>query len=119
VQASEIPWVNTFHHYIMPIALIVDWLIQPPSSRLTAKNVLVWFGLPIAYLTYTLIRGALTNFYPYGFLSPDIQHGYGGVALYCGVMLVGFLIIGFVIVWISHWLQKMRFYKALYGTAFA
>ena len=118
VQASEIPWVNTFHHYIMPVVLIVDWIVQPPSSKLSPKAVLLWFILPVVYLAYTLIRGVFTNFYPYGFLNPHVQHGYGGVAIYCVVMLVAFLAFGFIFMLMGNFLSKLRLYRRLYGTSF-
>lgn len=26
-----LPWVNTVHHYIMPVVVVLDWLYQPPK----------------------------------------------------------------------------------------
>ena len=107
-QASEIPWVNIFHHYIMPIALVIDWLIQPPASKLSIKSSLLWLTLPVVYLAYALIRGAVTDFYPYEFLNPVEMNGYTGVFLYCGVMIVAYVILGALAVIIGNLLRRKQ-----------
>ncbi len=58
-------WVNVLLHYLMPIAVIVDWLYQPPGSMLRAKQLPVWFIFPLGYLLYSLIRGPIAHWYPY------------------------------------------------------
>ena len=30
---SLLPWINTWLHYVMPIAVVADWLIQPPRQH--------------------------------------------------------------------------------------
>lgn len=32
-----LPWVNFVLHYVMPVAIVLDWLLQRPNSRLKAK----------------------------------------------------------------------------------
>lgn len=92
-----LPWINTVHHYIMPIAALIDWMLQPPRFKISLKTTLVWLVFPAVYVTYSLIRGAATGFYPYPFFSPQIQAGYGGVALYCAAMLIAFLGVGLLV----------------------
>ena len=46
--------------------------------RLTFRRALVWVVFPMAYLAYSLVRGAITGWYPYPFLDPR-EHGYTGV----------------------------------------
>ena len=74
----------------MPVVLVADWLIDPPRHRLSFRIGLAWLLYPLAYLVYTLIRGARVDWYPYPFLDVS-RHGYGGVLLNCAVMLVGFV----------------------------
>lgn len=88
-----LPWVNIVHHYVMPIVVVLDWIIWPPQRKLGWKAVPLWMIFPIVYVIYSLIRGAIVGFYAYPFFSPVVQGGYGGVALYCAIMLVGFLIL--------------------------
>ncbi|MGF2715467.1 Pr6Pr family membrane protein [Bacillus cereus] len=78
---TAIPWVNTVLHYIMPLAMILDWVINPPTKAVTWKQAASWLVFPLLYVIYSLIRGPFVNWYPYPFLDPRIG-GYGRVLLY-------------------------------------
>ncbi|HKX72883.1 MAG TPA: Pr6Pr family membrane protein [Candidatus Saccharimonadales bacterium] len=91
------PWVNIVTHIIMPVAVIADWLFQPPLSKITFKRALLWLIFPGVYLVYSLIRGSIVGWYPYPFLNPEKVDGYGGVAVYCAAILVAFLALGWLL----------------------
>ena len=57
-----------------------------------------WLAYPLAWVSYTMIRGALTDRYPYPFLDPA-NGGYGTVAVYCVAILVGVLLAMGAIMW--------------------
>jgi hypothetical protein len=81
-----LPWVNYVLHYVMPVAIVLDWLLSPPASRLRSRSVFLAMVFPSVYLTYVILRGADTGWYPYPFLNPANVGGYGGVATYaCGI----------------------------------
>jgi FAR-17a/AIG1-like protein len=81
-----LPWVNYALHYVMPVAIVLDWLLSPPDSRLKSRSVLLAMVFPSAYLIYVILRGADIGWYPYPFLNPAKVGGYGGVATYaCGI----------------------------------
>ena len=80
---TALPWVNNLVHRIMPLVLVIDWLLNPPSFRFTRPAIPGWLVFPLLWLIYTLIRGPIVDWYPYPFLNPDRVNGYGGVALYC------------------------------------
>ncbi|MDQ3185915.1 MAG: Pr6Pr family membrane protein [Pseudomonadota bacterium] len=85
---SLLPWVNTVLHYIMPVAVVLEWLLYPPNARLGTRQLLLCQGFPLLYLSYLLIRGANVGWYPYPFLDPATVGGYGNVALYViGIVL--------------------------------
>jgi hypothetical protein len=69
------------------VVVIADWLIDPPATRLTMRQGLLWLSFPLLWIIYTLIRGAIVHFYPYPFLNPT-NGGYVSVALYCVAILV-------------------------------
>jgi hypothetical protein len=94
---SLMPWVNTVTHYVMPIAVTLDWLYQPTKSDLAFNQIPYWLIFPLIYLAYTLVRGAIVGWYPYPFLNPANVGGYGGVALYSLAIIVLFLIISWVL----------------------
>lgn len=77
-----LPWVNFVLHYVMPVAIVLDWLLAPPACRLNPKCVLLAIVFPSLYLAYVIVRGASTGWYPYPFLNPENVGGYGAVAAY-------------------------------------
>ncbi len=85
---DSIPWTNTVLHRAMPIAIALDWLIDPPRpvpARLRA--VLAWMAFPVLYIAYTLIRDPLAHWYPYFFVNPHHSGGYLWVAV--NVLAIG------------------------------
>ena len=91
-MSASLLWTNTVLHQLSPILLFLDWLVVPPTSSLTFRRVLWWLVYPIAYLVYTLIRGAFIDWYPYPFLTPDVVGGYDGVLAYAAAITVGVLV---------------------------
>ena len=77
---TAVPWDNIVLHYIMPVALLVDWLIDKPNKSIAFKKSLVWLIYPVIYVVYSLTRGHFVDWYPYPFLDPNIN-GYVGVLL--------------------------------------
>ena len=67
---TTIPIVNITLHYVMPAFVLLDWLIFPPQKKLALKPALLWLIYPLFYLAYSLVRGAIVNWYPYPFINP-------------------------------------------------
>lgn len=86
-----LPAVNVVVHYLMPAAVLADWLVDPPQTKLALRQGLRWLGIPVAYVIYILVRGSLIHWYPYPFLSPAVN-GYGHVAIYCAGISIAFVI---------------------------
>jgi len=105
LESNVIPWVNIVVHYIMPTAIVLDWLIDPPQTTLTARDGLSWISLPIAYLAYTLARGSLAHWYPYPFLDVD-RIGYGSVSTYCAVFLATAVVFALTLVVVANKLRR-------------
>ncbi len=87
---TPVPWINTVLHYVMPLALLADWLIVPPKRRIAFGQALVWLLFPLAYVAYSLIRGSIVGWYPYPFLNANEQ-SYGQIAVTGLVILAGLL----------------------------
>lgn len=82
------PWVNAVVHEVMPVAVVLDWLADPPRTALGLRAAAYWLIYPLAYLVYTLVRGPIVDWYPYPFLDPAVD-GYGGVAAHgLGILVV-------------------------------
>jgi hypothetical protein len=96
---TALAWVNTVVHTLMPLAVMADWLLDPPRSRITFRDGLVWLVYPLAWTAYTLVRGPIAGWYPYPFLDPA-NGGYGTVALY----VVAILVFGVALCWLVSWI---------------
>ena len=101
-----LPWVNFVLHYLMPVVMVLDWLYQPPNTRLAFARTWLWLIFPFLYVVYSLIRGSLVGFYPYPFFNPTKSGGYGGVALYCVAILILYLILIWLIMLIGNWRKR-------------
>ena len=71
-ELTKFPWDNLVLHYILPMAVLLDWYIDAPKREIHFKQGLIWLIFPITYFCYTLFRGYLSNWYPYPFLDPRI-----------------------------------------------
>ena len=98
---TAIPWVNSVLHELMPIVIVIDWLLDPPSRTLTYRQAALWLLYPLAWLAYTLVKGPIADWYPYPFLDPAIG-GYGRVALYSIAIFVVVYAICAAVVWIGN-----------------
>ncbi len=89
-HAPAYPWVNAILHYLMPVAVTLDWLLDPPSVRLDpARTLVMWMAFPLLYVLYTLARGAIVDWYPYFFVNPHRSGGYLLVAGDCLAVGIG------------------------------
>jgi uncharacterized membrane protein len=77
--------------------VVADWLVNPPQRELSVGRALWLVVVPVVYTVYTLIRGPIAHWYPYPFFNPDRVGGYGGVAVYCAVLLVAFVVLALVV----------------------
>lgn len=80
-ELTAVPIDNLILHYIMPVVLLLDWIIDQPKRKIAYRLALLWLAYPITYAVCSLIRGSNSGFYPYPFLNPD-NSGYGTVFLY-------------------------------------
>lgn len=95
---TAVPWVNLVLHYIIPIVMIVDWLIDLPPFRIRVGQAMIWLLYPILYLAYSLIRGPIVDWYPYPFLDPRPE-GYVPVIVTSIAIAIGALILAVVMSW--------------------
>lgn len=67
-------------HVAVPLLVTVGWLGFGPWPRIGRTDLGAFLVLPAIWLAYTLVRGAVVDWYPYPFLDVDL-HGYGYVAV--------------------------------------
>jgi hypothetical protein len=88
------PWVNSLLHIVVPIAVVIDWFIDRPTTPITRADLVRLQLLPALYLAYVLLRGNTTGWYPYPFLNPANVGGAGGVAVYAVAIAAAFAVAG-------------------------
>jgi hypothetical protein len=106
-ELTAVPWDNTVLHYVMPIAILLDWLLIGPAAAVPFRQALLWLVVPLAYAAYTLVRGALVGFYPYQFFDPAVN-GYSGVLLTCLVIGLCLVLLTFLVAAGPGWIARAR-----------
>jgi len=82
-------WPGEIMHVWFPIYIALDWLLAPGRPRLRWSALGVVVAYPLAWLAFTLIRGAVDGWYPYPFLDPAT--GWMSVLLYI-LVITGFVV---------------------------
>lgn len=80
-------WVDVIVHEIGPLVVFLDWILAPPERRPVIRDVVGWLVFPIVYVTYSLIRGPIADWYPYPFLDPNLDGGAAKVAIMVVVLV--------------------------------
>jgi hypothetical protein len=95
-----LPWVDTVLHRVMPIALVIDWVLDPPAHPIAWSTAAWWLAFPVAWLAYTLVRGPIVDWYPYPFVDP--REGVPALLAYLGGMTVGFVALIVLVTWVGN-----------------
>lgn len=96
---------NALLHYLAPTLTVLGWLLFGPRPRIDRRT-LAWCAIwPVAYIAYTLMHGALADWYPYPF-TDVVEHGYA-VVLRNGLgVLIVLTIIGALFLWLDGALHR-------------
>ena len=84
-------------HKLVPILYVGYWLVFEPHGRVRWRAALMWLIYPAVYLAYSLVRGAMTGWYPYPFLDVGTT-GYARVLVQSGLLLVVFLMMSALVI---------------------
>jgi hypothetical protein len=96
------PWPGEIMHVWIPIFFVVDWLVSPGRPALPWKAIGIAVIYPIAWVTFTLVRGSIDGWFPYPFLEPST--GVVSVALY--VVGISAFVIGLAA--LAIWYSRVR-----------
>ncbi|HXG25362.1 MAG TPA: Pr6Pr family membrane protein [Candidatus Binatia bacterium] len=97
----QLAWVDFVLHKLTPIVIVADWLLDPPTVRLTRRDALGWLIYPLVWLGYTMVRGALVDWYPYPFLNPA-NGGDAQVAVTSLVILAAGTVVCLFFAWLGN-----------------
>lgn len=85
---------NEIIHTYAPILASIEYLISIKAFRIKLKAFLWVAVFPLTWLVLSVIRGSLTNWWPYWFINPNGEAGLGGMLTYIGAITVFFLVLG-------------------------
>ena len=74
-------------HVVVPLLAVVGWMVFGPRGKAERSLLLPSLIYPVGWLIYTLVRGAVANWYPYPFLDVRL-HGYPAALLACAGVAV-------------------------------
>jgi len=72
-------------HIVVPVMALIGWVVFGPRDRIDRFDLLTFLVVPVVWLAYTFVRGAIVDWYPYPFLDVN-QHGYVAVGAICFVI---------------------------------
>lgn len=106
---------NGLNHCVLPILFILDWFMFYERGKARWTWPLLSIFPPFLYVIYILIRARILEItgrraaviYPYFFLNLD-NLGWAGFLRWMAILLVAFLILGYVLCLLDQWLGKRR-----------
>ncbi|SAL11790.1 Pr6Pr family membrane protein [Caballeronia telluris] len=93
--------VNECLHTFVPVLAALFWVFFVPRFHLTVRQCLLWLVYPLAYLCVTLLRGSVSDFYPYPFIDVG-ELGYPHVLANATLLVLAFLTLMGVFIAINH-----------------
>lgn len=99
-------FIDTMLHTVIPIAFAAFWIVFVPKAGLRNGHILEWLVLPFVYCIYAMIRAQFDGEYPYFFLNLT-ELGITRTALNILGLLIAFAVIGALIVWVAHWIDRI------------
>ncbi|NAZ87805.1 Pr6Pr family membrane protein [Kineococcus indalonis] len=94
-------WINATVHYVSPVATVLGWLMFGPRPRLDRRTLLLAFAWPVAWVAWTFAHGAVTGWYPYGFLDAGAL-GLAPALLATGAVLAAGVVLALVLRALDH-----------------
>lgn len=100
-------FANNLLHYVIPLLAIIFWLIFEEGKSYRFFYPLLWAVYPLSYAVVSVIRGAITGFFPYWFLNPAAAYpnGIGSyLNLFIFTLVVGLIFIAteYLMVFLNH-----------------
>ena len=98
-------FADLLFHTVSPVLGVLGWLIFGPRRLVDRRVVALAMLYPLAWLAFTLVRGAVIGWYPYPFVDVDAL-GYARVALNCVGITALFLVLAVALLGIDRLLTR-------------
>ena len=94
-------------HVAVPVLYFIYWLIFILKGTLNWKDGIAWTYFPLAYLTYSLIRGHFVSWYPYPFLDVN-ELGYLQVFINVVFIVIAFVIFSSLMIGFNKLMKRKK-----------
>jgi len=98
-RSGNFQWNNFILHLAGPLFIFSWWLLFPPRKAISYAGSILWLTGPLVYIVYTIIHGALTNWYPYSFLDPAKTNGNHQMTINLFLSAIGFIVLCQLVAW--------------------
>ncbi|MDF2997489.1 MAG: hypothetical protein K0R27_3126 [Xanthobacteraceae bacterium] len=100
-------FANFLLHQLTPVLAPVYWLGFSRKGALGWRDPLLWTLYPFGYFLYAAARGVIGGRYPYPFMDV-LEIGWPQTLLNVALIALGFILAGWALVWLDHWLARAR-----------
>ena len=98
---------NEIIHTYAPILAVIEYLISVKAFRIRLRA-FVWVAVfPLTWLVLSIVRGIATNWWPYWFINPNGEAGFGGMLTYISAITVFFLVLGLAVLGLKQVLRRL------------
>ncbi|MES2689229.1 MAG: Pr6Pr family membrane protein, partial [Bacteroidota bacterium] len=99
--------LDELQHLINPLLFIIYWILYSNKKQLPRNAFWPWLIFPLVYIFFVLVRGNLSDFYPYPFLDVT-KLGFNSVLSNCIVITILFMAMAVVFNSIGNYISKRR-----------
>jgi hypothetical protein len=96
---------TTLEHTVTPLLAVIVWAACGPRGWLQRKLIPATLVIPIVWVIFTLLRGAVIDAYPYGFMNV-VDLGYAMALINVGVILLIGIALCFALIGIDRLAQR-------------
>lgn len=98
---------NEFIHTYGPILIVIEYLLSNKEFKLRMRAAFWVVAFPLLWLTFSVIRGIITNWWPYWFINPNGEGGVSGMLSYIAAIAFFFIILGFAVLGLTKLVQRV------------
>lgn len=92
--------VDNLLHSVTPLLSLLYWFFFASVKNIYWQQTFKWILYPLLYLVFVIIRGTLSNFYPYFFIDVS-KLGYAKAFINSGYITLAFLLVSFLLLWLG------------------
>lgn len=89
----DVDWSDDILHFALPPIAVAEWVLTKNRGRVQWRAIPIVLGYVAVYGVFTLIRGAVVQWYPYFFLDPKQVSNLAEEVGLCGVALAFFAVV--------------------------